>query len=109
MPIYEFFCPVCKKKYSALVGMTAESDDTSCPTCGHKESRRLVSRFARYRNEDQRIDELADSLENISDDQSPTEMRRMMKEMGKALDDDASDEMEEVFEADMAGELGDEE
>lgn len=103
MPIYEFFCPECQKKFSALVGMTAEADDTSCPRCGFKGAGRLVSRFARYRNEDQRIDELADSLESVGEDENPSSMRRMMKEMGKALDDDASEEMEEVFEADMEG------
>ena len=30
-------------------------------------------------------------------------MRKMMREMGKALDEDAADELEEVFEADMEG------
>ena len=50
---------------------------------------------------------MADSLEVMGEPDSPSEMRRMMREMGKAMDEDASDEMEEVFEADMAGELDD--
>ena len=103
MPVYEFLCPLCKKKFSTLVGMTAERDDTACPTCGSLESRRLVSRFARHRTEDDRVDEIADSLETMADPDSPAEMRRMMREMGKALDEDVSDELEEVFEADMEG------
>ena len=31
----------------------------------------------------------------------------MMREMGKAVDEDMSDDMEAMFEADMAGELDD--
>ena len=30
-------------------------------------------------------------------------MRRMVREMGKAMDEDAADDMEEMFEADMEG------
>jgi len=103
VPVYEFFCPTCKKRFSTLVGMTAESDNTACPTCGSLEARRMVSRFARHRTEDDRVDELADSLEGMGDPDSPSEMRKLMREMGKALDEDVSDEMEEVFEADMEG------
>ena len=50
------------------------------------------------------IDALADRLETIGEPDSPAEMRSMMREMGKALDEDASDEMEDLFEADMADE-----
>ena len=61
-----------------------------------------MSRFARYRNEDDRIDEIADRLENMGDPDSPAEVRELVREMGKAMDEDVSDEMEEVFESDMA-------
>lgn len=87
--------------------MTAEPDNEACPHCGSKGAERLVSRFARFRSEDDRMDAIADSLEVMGEPDSPTEMRRVMREMGKAMDDDVSDEMEEAFEADMAGELED--
>lgn len=89
--------------------MTAEPDDSRCPKCGSLETSKLVSRFARYRSEDDRIDALADRLESMGEPDSPHEMRQVMREMGKAMDEDVSDEMEELFEADMAGELDDEE
>jgi len=108
MPVYEYRCEACHKKYSVLVGMVAGPDDDKCTHCGAPRGAKLVSRFARYRSEDDRIDELADRLETMGDPDSPTEMRSMMKEMGKALDEDSSEEMEEMFEADMAGELDDE-
>jgi putative FmdB family regulatory protein len=108
VPVFEYRCLDCKRKFSALIGMTAEPDDEKCPHCGSTNTAKLVSRFARYRNEDDRIDELADQLETTSTD-DPRAMREMVREMGKAMDEDVSEEMEELFDADMAGEIEDEE
>jgi putative FmdB family regulatory protein len=101
MPVYEYRCKGCGKKFSALVGMTAQPDDERCPNCGGSETERLVSRFARYRNEDARMDEMAERLDSLGEPESPQEMRSMMREMGKALDEDVSDEMEEMLETDL--------
>lgn len=92
-----------------LVGMTAEKHDEKCPHCGASQATKLVSRFSRVRNEDDRVDEIADDLELMGEPDSPTAMRSKVKEMGKAMDEDLSDEMEEMFEADMEGKLEDEE
>jgi hypothetical protein len=83
--------------------MTAEEDDESCPICSSKNTRRLVSRVAKFRSEDGRIDELADRFETMGEPDSPAEMREMVKDMGRAMDDDMAEEMEEMFEADMEG------
>jgi len=104
MPIYEYRCDACRKRFSLLVGMTAEPDEEKCPHCGSPTITKLVSRFYRYRSEDDRIDELADTLETMGEPDDPKEMRRIVREMGKAMDEDMSEEMEELFEADMAGE-----
>ncbi|HZH98609.1 MAG TPA: zinc ribbon domain-containing protein [Fimbriimonadaceae bacterium] len=109
MPVYEYRCSGCGKKFSALIGMTAEPDSEHCPYCGSAETRRLVSRFARLRTEDDRVDELADELELMGEPDSPSKMREMVREMGKAMDEDMSDEMEEMFESDMEGNSDDEE
>lgn len=102
MPVFEYRCPDCGRKFSALVGMTAEPDDARCPKCGGLNAAKLVSRPGRYRVEDDRVDEIADRMEAMGEPESPTAMREAMREMGKALDDDASDEMEEMFEADLS-------
>jgi putative FmdB family regulatory protein len=101
MPIYEYRCPDCARKFSALIGMTAEPDDEKCPHCGGTSALRLVSRFARYRSEDARVDALADELETMGEPDSPSRMREMVREMGKAMDEDLSEEMEEMFESDF--------
>ena len=108
MPIYEYRCLDCKKKLSALVGASEDRERQSCPSCKSVNTQRLVSRFARLRTEDDRVDDMADSLDVAGEPDSPTEMREMMKEMGRAMDDDMSDDMEEMFEADMEGKLEDE-
>lgn len=107
MPIYEYRCGSCGKKFSALIGMTAE-EGVRCRHCGAEQgATKLVSRFARYRSEDDRIDAIADRLETMGEPESASEMREVVRELGKAMDEDVSDEMEEMFEADMAGELED--
>ena len=61
------------------------------------------------KSEDERMEAIADKLEQMGEPDSPTEMRRVIREIGKALDDDVSDDMEELYEADMIGEDSDQE
>ena len=108
MPLYEYRCLGCRKKVTLLVGMTADPDREACPSCGGTDLERLVSRFTRGRTEDDRIDELGDRLELQGEPESPAEMRRLVREMGNVMNEDVSDEMEEMFEEDITG-GGDEE
>lgn len=101
MPVFEYRCAECGRRFSALVGMSAEPDDARCPACGSLQTTKLVSRPGRYRVEDDRIEEVADRLEGFDESASPSVVREAMREVGKALDDDASDEMEAMFESDQ--------
>lgn len=87
--------------------MTVDGSDVMCPKCASAKVSKLISRFRQGRTEDDRLDDLADRLEQYGEPDSPSEMREMMREMGKAVDEDMADDMEEMFEADMAGELDD--
>lgn len=98
MPLYEYRCDACGKKFQTLVGVVAAADDERCPHCGSAETTKLVSRFARYRSEDDRLDEMADRFENMGEPESASEARKLAREMGKAMDEDASDEMEQFLE-----------
>ncbi len=100
MPVYEYRCTDCGKKFQALVGVVAGPDDEKCIYCGGTKTTKLVSRFARYRSEDDRLDEVADRMEMMGEPESASEMREVVREMGKAMDEDVSDEMEEMFESD---------
>ena len=101
MPVYEFRCSGCQKKFALLLGMTAEPNAETCPHCGSGDFSRLVSRFVRGRDEDARMDEIADRLEGMDAPDSPEQMREVMREMGKAMDDDLSDDIEHMFETDL--------
>ena len=103
MPVYEYRCNACNKRFSLLVGMTADPHEERCTHCGSTDIRRLVSRFSRLRSEDDRMEEIADRLEGMGEPDSPTEMRKMVREMGKAMDEDMSDEMEEMLDAEGDG------
>jgi len=101
VPIFEYECGNCKRKVALLLGMTEEPDDEVCPNCGSNQLNKLVSRFRRGRSEDARVEEIADHLEAVGEPDSPAQMREIVREMGKAMDDDMADDMEEMFEADM--------
>lgn len=109
MPIYEFRCDHCKKKFSDLLSANADFSQIECPHCHSKSARKLVSRFTRARSEDDRMDSIADRLDSFGEPDSSQKMREMVRDMGKAMDEDCADEMEEMFEADMDGDLPEDE
>lgn len=85
--------------------MVVGDSDVSCSKCGSSQVQKLISKFVQGRSEDDRIDEMADRLASMGDPETGSEMREMMKELGRASDEDMADEMEEMFESDMEGTL----
>lgn len=100
MPIYEFVCQTCGKRFSELLSVSWSLDDVVC-ACGSHSVCKVVSSFRRGRSEDEKIDEISDRVSNLSEDTSGTEMEAMMREVGKALDEDASEDLAQAFEMDM--------
>ena len=49
MPVYEFFCPACRKKSSFLV-RAASSFEPKCLICGSTEVARVISTFAYHKS-----------------------------------------------------------
>jgi putative FmdB family regulatory protein len=46
MPIYEYRCTECGKRFSRLQLVGANAKDTSCPKCESEKVERLISSFA---------------------------------------------------------------
>jgi putative FmdB family regulatory protein len=46
MPFYEYMCDGCGKDFVLLQSMTAKEEDTVCPYCSEKKSKKLMSRFS---------------------------------------------------------------
>ncbi len=106
MPLFEYTCDHCRRRFSVLVGMTAQADADVCPHCGHDRATKRVTRFARGRSDDDLMDDLADP-DKLGDMDDPKAMRRWAKEMGKEMGEDLGDDFDEYLEAAESGEDGD--
>ena len=110
MPIFEFSCNNCNRKFSALVGVVASAQPPACPKCGGADLKKLVSRFACVRSEDEALDSLAEAADS-ADLEDPKTMRQFMKQMSKEMGEDMDGEdfeemMEAAMEEEAAGEGG---
>jgi putative FmdB family regulatory protein len=45
MPLYEYKCANCSNTFEKLVRSSLAEEELTCPRCGHKEIKRLVSLF----------------------------------------------------------------
>lgn len=97
MPIYEYLCSQCNRKFRKLVGMIANVSEPQCPHCHSIDLKRQISRFARLRTEDDTLDSLADEMESV-DESSPAAMRRLVRAMGDEMGEDLTDEFEQSLE-----------
>jgi len=100
MPIYEYRCRKCKKKFSVLTLRVGERVSAECPTCGGRAADRLMSRFAMPKSEEARMDALADpSRLSGLDENDPRSVGRWMKQMGQEMGDDfGGDELDEMVD-----------
>ena len=106
MPLFEFVCRNCAKRFTFLTGVVAGNADPACPKCQSKDLKKLISRVARGRSEDDRLDAMADGMDN-KDLDDPATLRRFAREMGKEMGDetgeDMSDELEALIESEANG------
>ena len=93
MPIYEYECAKCHLRTSVLTTRVSERVRAVCRHCGAKKMKRLMSRFAMPKSEEQRLESLADpsKLGDI-DENDPKSVARMMKKMGQEMGEDFSGE-----------------
>ncbi len=95
MPIYEFLCQDCGKMSSFLVMNIRTPFSPECKKCQSKRMTRLISRVARIRSEESRLESLADpSKFSDLDERDPASMARWMKKMGKELGEDIEKDFE---------------
>jgi putative FmdB family regulatory protein len=89
VPIYEYRCRKCGKRYSVLTLRIGERVHPTCTKCGSTTADRLMSRFATPRSEESRLDSLADasSLGDL-DESDPRSVARWMRKMGKEMGDE---------------------
>jgi len=103
MPIFEFTCDQCGKRFSALVGVVAQPKPLACPRCAGTKLTKQVSRFARVRSEEEALDSLTDETKYGDIENDPKAMRDWVRDMGKAMDEDMGDDLEQALEEEMSG------
>ncbi|MBI2115690.1 MAG: zinc ribbon domain-containing protein [candidate division NC10 bacterium] len=105
MPIYEYQCEDCRRRVSILVRSISNPGRPTCPRCGGHRLERLMSRFARLRSEDDRLDALADpSSFGDLDENDPKSIARFAKKMGGELGEDLGEDFDQVMEEAMGEE-----
>lgn len=109
MPIYEYLCQDCRRVSSYLVLNIRETFQPRCKQCHSARMNRLISRVARVRSEESRLESLADpSRLGGFDENDPASMARWMKRMGKEMGEDLGEDVDslvdQAMEEEMAGE-----
>lgn len=107
MPIYEYGCYDCRKRVNIFFRTFSDVERKTpvCPRCQGTKLKRLVSRVAVLRSEENRLESLADPS-NFSDldENDPKSMGRWMRKMGSELGEDLGSEFNEVVDRLEAGE-----
>jgi putative FmdB family regulatory protein len=112
MPIYEYRCKKCGRRFSVLTLRVSEKAVPVCDKCGSRAADRLLSRFAMPKSEEARLDALSDpgSLGGV-DENDPKSVARWMKKVGREMGDEFSGgdfgEMVDQIEAGDGGDDGD--
>ena len=93
MPIYEYRCRKCGKRFSVLTLRVSEKPSPHCDKCGSRSADRLLSRFAMPKSEEARMESLGDPS-NLGglDEKDPKSVARWMRKMGKEMGEDIGGE-----------------
>ncbi len=104
VPVYEYRCPVCRRRTSVLFMTFAEVQTPACPRCSRPMDK-LVSLFSTVKSEETRADELSDpSAFGDLDENDPRSVARWARRMGKELGEDLGPEFDEMVDAVERGE-----
>ena len=103
MPIYEFECRKCRRRFGTLVISHARIAEVRCKACGAADLERLWSRFASPKSEEARMESLADPS-NLAglDENDPQSVARLMKKMGREMGEDLGEDFDQALEQEMA-------
>lgn len=105
MPLYEYRCGNCRRKFTVLVRTYDAPMAPPCKYCESTATRRLISRVAQLRSEESRMDALADPS-NLSgvDENDPASLGRWMRRMGGEMGEELGPEFDEMVDRLEAGE-----
>ena len=99
MPIYEFRCSECGKRFELLFMGAREASRVECTQCKSQNVERLISRVRVIKSEESRLESLADpSTFSGLDERDPRSIARWAKKMGREMGEDIGPEFDQVVE-----------
>lgn len=104
MPVYEYRCQDCNRRFSRFFWRMADAADAKC-RCGSAKLEQLVSRVSMLKSEERRLESMADpSKWGDIDENDPKSVARMMKKLGSEMGEDLGPEFNEAVNRLEAGE-----
>ena len=97
MPIYQYRCLNCKKRFEVFLSYAEYGTrPVQCTHCGSDDVLRRIGRVRIAKSEESRLDSLADpsALAGLEDD--PRELGRMMRKMSSEMGEELGPEFDEV-------------
>jgi putative FmdB family regulatory protein len=97
MPIYEYACPRCRKKFNFLVRNVNRPGKFACPRCGGTKLKRIYSSFSLAHSDNSRLEKIADpSFLSGLDEKDPRSLGRMMRRLAGAAGEEMDEETQEL-------------
>lgn len=99
MPLYEFRCLECKKRFEVFMTYAEYGNKSvTCKHCGSDNVTRKIGKIRIAKSEDSRLDDFTDpsSLEGLEDD--PKALGKMMRRMSGELGEEMPPEFDEVVD-----------
>ena len=97
MPLYEYRCLKCKRRFDVFMTYAEYGNKTVvCQHCGSQQVTRKIGRIRIAKSEDNRLDDFSDSssLEGLEDD--PVALGKMMRKMSGEMGEEMPPEFDEV-------------
>jgi putative FmdB family regulatory protein len=99
MPIYQYRCLNCKKRFEVFLSYKEYgAKNVLCPHCTSEQVQRRIGRVRIAKSEESRLDDLTDTtnLEGLEND--PRALGRMMRKMSNEMGEDVGPEFDEVVD-----------
>ena len=105
MPIYDFDCQNCKKRFELFLAYHEYgSRPIVCVHCGSDNVKRRLNRIRVTKSEDSRLESMTGDMSNLEGlENDPQALGRMMRKMGKEMGEELPPEFDDVVDRLEAG------
>lgn len=107
MPIYEFFCPACRKRTSLFIRSASSPFEPKCSACGSSDLVRAISSFAYHKSTKTVWEESGEPTRLPSPDyyKDPRNIGRWTEKKFQDMGIDMPSEVQQSIQAAREGEL----